>query len=54
MILVIETYNADDDLLFSRKIDFRDKDHREWLTKHITWAVNQQYGVDIQPVGFFK
>lgn len=54
MILIVETYNINDDVEFSRKIDFRDKDHREWLIKHTTWAVNQGLGVDIQPEKFVK
>lgn len=52
MKLRVDTFQTanPDEVEFSRDIDYKFKSDREWLNKHICWAIHNGRGVEVTPL----
>jgi len=47
---LVTTYDANDEELSSREIDYSIREFRQWLRNHIHWAISQGHTVEISKV----
>jgi len=46
---LVVTYDANDNEVQSREIDYSIREFRHWLRNHLHWAINEGYAVEVTP-----
>lgn len=49
-LIRVRVLDKDDNIIRSKRIDFYDNGHKDWLTRLTVWAVSNKYVVEISDI----